>query len=131
MKFVFSILIVAVTMMVISPLSQWGRSMRIGVQSFGNYFPAIVAWKKGFAQEGIQVVHSHETFDYPGRNDERNSFQHSHRNRCGGGARGFPFKSSLLFNKAYGFSSRKTTDQKRRGICAGSGVRRSGSQHPL
>ena len=94
MRFVFTILIVAVTMMVISPLSAMGAGpMRIGVPSPSvRYFPAIVAWKKGFCTgRDSGGVHSHETFDYPGRNDEwRNSFQHSHRNRCGGGARGFP-----------------------------------------
>src|SRR4030095_7276816 len=57
-RFVFSILIVAVTIMVISALSAMGAGpMRIGVPSPSvSYFPAIVAWKKGFfAQEGIQA----------------------------------------------------------------------------
>ena len=91
MKLVFSILIVAVTMMVISPLSAVGAGpMRIGVPSPSvSYFPAVVAWKKGFfSQEGIQAEFIvMRAFDHPGRHDEwRNSFQHRHRNRCGGGA---------------------------------------------
>jgi ABC-type nitrate/sulfonate/bicarbonate transport system substrate-binding protein len=58
MRFLSSILIVIVTITAVLPSVVSGAGpMRIGVPSPSvSYFPAIVAWKKGFfAQEGIQV----------------------------------------------------------------------------
>jgi ABC-type nitrate/sulfonate/bicarbonate transport system substrate-binding protein len=57
-RFVFNILILIVTMIAVHPWAVSGAGpMRIGVPSPSvSYFPAIVAWKKGFfAQEGIQA----------------------------------------------------------------------------
>jgi ABC-type nitrate/sulfonate/bicarbonate transport system substrate-binding protein len=57
-RFVFNILILVVTMIAVYPWAVSGAGpMRIGVPSPSvSYFPAIVAWKKGFfAQEGIQA----------------------------------------------------------------------------
>jgi ABC-type nitrate/sulfonate/bicarbonate transport system substrate-binding protein len=55
---VFRILILVVTIIFVHPsLSMGAGALRIGVPSPSvSYFPAIVAWKKGFfAQEGIQA----------------------------------------------------------------------------
>jgi ABC-type nitrate/sulfonate/bicarbonate transport system substrate-binding protein len=57
-KCIIAILVVAATLFAINPSLVMGAGlMRIGVPSPSvSYFPAIVAWKKGFfAQEGIQV----------------------------------------------------------------------------
>ena len=97
MRFVFSILIVAVTIMVISALSAMGAGpMRIGVPSPSvSYFPAIVAWKKGFfAQEGIQaefIVMRPSIIPAAMTNGEIH-FSTATGTVVGAALRGFPFK---------------------------------------
>ena len=98
MKLVFTILIVAVTMMVISPLSAVGAGpMRIGVPSPSvSYFPAIVAWKKGFFCTGRDSggVHSHEqpSIIPAALTNGEIHFSTATGTVVGAALRGFPFK---------------------------------------
>jgi ABC-type nitrate/sulfonate/bicarbonate transport system substrate-binding protein len=96
-RFVFSIVIVAVTMIVISPLSAMGAGpIRIGVPSPSvSYFPAVVAWKKGFfSQEGIQaefIVMKPSIIPAALTNGEIH-FSTATGTIVGAALRGFPFK---------------------------------------
>ena len=132
---IVAILVVVTSSFVISPLSAMGASpMRIGVPSPSvSYFPAVVAWKKGFfAREGIQtefIVMKPSIIPAALTNGEI-QFSTATGTIVGAALRGFPFKSCLLFNQADGFSRCQTADQKRNRFARQDRrSRRSGSQH--
>ena len=95
---IVAILVVVTTSFVISPLSLMGAGpMRIGVPSPSvSYFPAVVAWKKGFfAQEGIQVefiVMRPSIIPAALTNGEIHFFSTATGTIVGAAFRGFPFK---------------------------------------
>ena len=94
---IVAILVVVTGSFVISPLSAMGAGpMRIGVPSPSvSYFPAIVAWKKGFfAQEGIQaefIVMRPSIIPAAMTNGEIH-FSTATGTVVGAALRGFPFK---------------------------------------
>jgi NitT/TauT family transport system substrate-binding protein len=91
------ILVVATTSFVIGPLSAMGTGpMRIGVPSPSvSYFPAVVAWKKGFfSQEGMQaefIVMKPSIIPAALTNGEIH-FSTATGTVVGAALRGFPFK---------------------------------------
>jgi ABC-type nitrate/sulfonate/bicarbonate transport system substrate-binding protein len=95
-RWIVAILVVVTGSFVISPLSAMASPMRIGVPSPSvSYFPAVVAWKKGFfAREGIQtefIVMKPSIIPAALTNGEI-QFSTATGTIVGAALRGFPFK---------------------------------------
>jgi ABC-type nitrate/sulfonate/bicarbonate transport system substrate-binding protein len=126
-RWLVAILVVATTSFVIGPLSAMGAGpMRIGVPSPSvSYFPAVVAWKKGFfSQEGIQAefIVMKPSITTAALTNGEIHFSTATGTVVGAALRGFPFKIVTYYSTGSWILSSQNHDQKRRGFAARSSV---------